>query len=88
MFLTHLLHDVRREDSRRKGSAENVGEFFVQASDSHLLKVPVWVDDRLSRLLGLRLPCECMNTNYSAKYSTPRPCYCLKNNDNNNELRL
>lgn len=53
--LTHLLHNVRREDSGSKGSAEDVGEFLVQASDSHLLKVPVWVDDCLACLLGLCL---------------------------------
>lgn len=52
---THLLHNVRREDSGSKGSAEDVGEFLVQTSDSHLLKVPVRVDDCLSCLLGLCL---------------------------------
>lgn len=57
-FLTHLLHDVWREDSRSEGPAENVGEFLVQASDAHLLEVPLWVDDRLSSLLGLRLTCD------------------------------
>lgn len=53
--LTHLLHNVRREDSGSKGSAEDGGEFLVQTSDSHLLKVPVRVDDCLSCLLGLCL---------------------------------
>lgn len=55
--LTHLLHNVWREDSGGEGPTEDVGELFVQATDTHALKVPVWVDDRLARLSGLRLPC-------------------------------
>ena len=55
--LTHLLHNVWREDSGGEGPTEDVGELFVQATDAHALKVPVWVDDRLARLSGLRLPC-------------------------------
>lgn len=58
LFFTHLFNDVWRKDSGSKGSPENVRELLVQTSDSHLLKVPVWVDDGLSGLLGLGLPCD------------------------------
>lgn len=54
-LLTHLLHNVWRKDSGCKGSAEYVREFLVQASNSHLFKIPVWVDDCLPSLLGFCL---------------------------------
>lgn len=51
--LTHLLHEIRREDSGGKGSAEDVRKLFVKASYTHLFKVPVWGDDGLVRFSGL-----------------------------------
>lgn len=56
--LTHLLHNVGRKDTGCESSAENVREFLVQTSNSHLLKVPFWVDDGLPGLLGLGLACK------------------------------
>ena len=53
--LTHLFHNVRREDSGGEGTAEDVGELLVQTTDAHLLKVPVRVDDTLSLLFGFGL---------------------------------
>lgn len=47
--LTHLLHNVRRENPRGEGSAEDIWELLVQASDSHPLKIPFGVNDGLSR---------------------------------------
>lgn len=52
-ILTHLFHYVWREDSRCEGTAEDVGKLLIQAADTHLLKVPVWADDRLTRISGL-----------------------------------
>lgn len=51
--LTHLFHYVWREDTRCEGTAEYVGKLLIQAADAHLLKVPVWADDRLTRISGL-----------------------------------
>lgn len=53
--LTHLFHNVRREDTRGEGSAEDVGELLVQTTNAHALKVPVRVDDGLTLLFGLGL---------------------------------
>ena len=50
--LTHLLYNVRREDSGGEGSAEDVRELPVEAANAHLLKVPVGADDGLPRLSG------------------------------------
>lgn len=66
--LTHLLHNVRRENPGSEGSAENVGELLVQTSNSHLLKVPVRVDDCLSSLLGFCLTCKNKQTNIYRKF--------------------
>lgn len=55
--LTHLFHDVQRENPRGESSAEDVGKLLVEAADAHFLKVPIGVDDGLPRLSGLGFPC-------------------------------
>lgn len=68
--LTHLLHDVWREDSRGEGPTEDVRELLVQATDAHALKVPVWVDDGLTRLSGLRFPLIFRKANIQKRLNT------------------
>eukprot|EP01136_Pigoraptor_vietnamica_P001185 Opistho-1_new@27482 len=45
-----LLEELRGEHTRRKRAAENVAELRVEATDAHLLKVPVRVDNGRARL--------------------------------------
>lgn len=53
--LTHLFNNVWREDSGGEGSAKDVRELLVKASNPHLLKVPVRADDGLPSISGFRL---------------------------------
>ena len=47
-----LLHDLWWEYPGSKGTAEYGVELSVQASNAHLAKVPIWVDDGLPDHLG------------------------------------
>ena len=47
-----MFYYFRRKDTRGKCSSEYCRELIVEASDAHLVKVPVWVDDRLKCLLS------------------------------------
>jgi hypothetical protein len=40
-----LLNDLRWKYSRGKGSSEDCVKFVVQATNSHLLEIPVGIDD-------------------------------------------
>lgn len=71
--LTHLFHDVRREDTRGEGSAEDVRELLVQTTNAHALKVPVRVDDGLTLLFGLGL------ASWAERSQIQRYLKCIKN---------
>ena len=50
MVHAQLLHHRRREDARRKGATENVGKLLVEATDAHLGKAKVLLEDGLAAL--------------------------------------
>ena len=58
MFAAELLHDFRREHSRRKSSPKDCIELLIQTTDAHLAEVPVRIDNRLPHDLALRLATE------------------------------
>ena len=47
MLHAQLFHHVRREDTRSKGSPEDVGKLLVQPSNAHLVEIPVRTDQHL-----------------------------------------
>jgi len=42
-----LLYESGREDTGRKGTTENLAEFGIKASNTHILELEVWCQNRV-----------------------------------------